>query len=273
MGFTMNKQYLDIKRHGLWVRLSHWLNVVSLFILVMSGFQIFNAHPHLYWGDRSDRDQAFFSIQSETTEENKIKGELAILGHSFDTTGFLGASTRSDGEVTRIAFPGWITIPGVQWLAMARRWHLFFAWFFVLNGILFFLYSFCFGHFLKDLFPTWKEFGRIRKSLIDHVLFRHPKGEETARYNILQKIAYLGVLFILAPLIILTGMAMSPRIDAIAPWLTVLFGGRQSARSFHFISCFLFIGFFFIHIFMVFTTGVFNNLRSMITGRYRIQVK
>jgi len=269
----MTRQYRDVKRHALWVRISHWINVVSLFILVMSGFQIFNAHPHLYWGDRSDRDQAFFSIQSETTDENKIKGELVILGHAFDTTGFLGASTGRDGEVIGIAFPGWLTIPDFQWLAMGRRWHFFFAWFFVLNGVLFYLYSLFFGHFLRDLFPTLKELGKFRKTLIDHIFFRHPKGEESARYNILQKMAYLGVLFILAPLMILTGMAMSPRIDAFAPWLTLIFGGRQSARSFHFISCFLFIGFFFIHIFMVFTTGVFNNLRSMITGRYRILIK
>ncbi|MBI3594099.1 MAG: cytochrome b/b6 domain-containing protein [Nitrospirae bacterium] len=266
-------QFREVKRHALWVRVSHWFNVVALIVLVMSGFQIFNAHPHLYWGDRSDRDKSFFSIQSKITDENKVTGELVFLGHSFDTTGFLGVSAGRDGEVIRIAFPGWATIPGVQWLAMARRWHFFFAWFFAVNGLLFFVYSLFFGHFLRDLFPRFKELGQIKRSLIDHLLFRHPKGEEAARYNILQKAAYLGVLFILAPLILLTGMAMSPRIDAIFPWLPDFFGGRQSARSFHFMSCFLFVGFFLIHIFMVLTTGVLNNLRSMITGRYRIQVK
>lgn len=269
----MSRQFIVIRKHSLWVRLSHWLNVVTLSILVMSGFQIFNAHPHLYWGDRSDQDQSFFSIQSQTTEKNKIKGELRIGHHSFDTTGFLGTSVGSEGEITRIAFPGWITIPGVQWLAMARRWHFFFAWLFVLNGILFSFYCFCFGHFVKDLLPSAKEFGLIKRNLVDHFLLRHPTGEEAAHYNILQKMTYLAVIFFLAPLIILTGMAMSPRIDAIVPWLTLLFGGRQSARSIHFISCILFVGFFLIHIFMVFTTGVFNNLRSMITGRFRIQLK
>lgn len=269
----MTQKVFFVKRHALWVRLSHWINVVTLFILVMSGFQIFDAHPRLYWGDRSDRNQAFLAIESETTDENHIKGKLIILGHPLDTTGFLGASVGSDGEMTGVAFPGWLTIPSHQWLAMGRRWHFFFAWLFVLNGFSFMLYSFIFGHFSKDLFPSLKEFTRIKKTLADHFYFRHPRGEEAAHYNLLQKTAYLGVLFILAPIMISTGMAMSPRIDAIFPWLTVLFGGRQSARSIHFISCFLFIGFFMIHLIMVLTTGVWNNLRSMITGKYRIQLK
>ena len=269
----MAQKVFFVKRHAFWVRLSHWINVVPLFILVMSGFQIFNAHPRLYWGDRSDRNHAFLAIQSKITDGNNIKGNLIILGHPFNTTGFLGESSGRNGEISKVAFPRWLTIPGYQSLAMGRRWHFFFAWVFVLNGLLFIFYSFLFGHFLKDLIPSLKEIREIKKSLVEHLLFRHPKGEEAAHYNILQKLAYLGVLFMLAPVMILSGMAMSPRIDAIFPWLIEVFGGRQSARSIHFISCFLFVGFFIIHIIMVLTTGVWNNLRSMITGRFKIQIK
>ena len=112
-----------IYRHRLFVRICHWLNVPVLFILIMSGLQIFNAHPALYWGDRSDRDQALLSIAAGRTESGEIRGIATILGHSFDTTGVLGyANGHTQG------FPSWATIPGPRWLAMGRQWHLFFAW-------------------------------------------------------------------------------------------------------------------------------------------------
>jgi hypothetical protein len=82
-------------------------------------------------------------------------------------------------------------------------------------------------------------------------------------------LAYTGVFFILTPLIMLSGMAMSPQLDTAFHWLPAIFGGRQSARSIHFIFAFLFIGFTFGHVFMVLATGVFNNVRSMVTGWYK----
>ncbi len=97
-------------------------------------------------------------------------------------------------------------------------------------------------------------------------MLRHSKGEEVTRYNVLQKLAYMGVLFGLAPLIILTGLTMSPMIDTAFPWLLTLFGGRQSARTIHFIACFSFIGFIVVHVSQVILTGFFNNIRSMVTG-------
>jgi thiosulfate reductase cytochrome b subunit len=121
-----------VYRHRLPVRISHWLNVPFLIILIMSGLQIFNAHPALYWGDRSDRDQAVLSIRPMQTESGEEMGITTILGHKFDTTGVLG---YSDGM--RRAFPAWATIPSAKWLAMGRQWHLFFAWLFVINGLIF----------------------------------------------------------------------------------------------------------------------------------------
>jgi len=252
-------------RHLLPVRLGHWINVLCLPILIMSGFQIFNAHSALYWGDRSDRDRPILAMTSVRTESGERKGITMVAGHTFDTTGVLGLS----GERAR-GFPSWATLPSAQWLAMGRRWHLFFAWIFVINGLLFGLYALLRGHFWRDLFPHWRDLQNIGKTILDHLLFRHPSGEEAKHYNVLQKIAYTGVIFGLGPLIVLTGLSMSPMIDAAFPWLLTVFGGRQSARTIHFLACFAFIGFVVIHLFQVIVTGLWNNLRSMVTGWYTI---
>lgn len=255
-----------VYRHRLPVRISHWLNVPFLIILIMSGLQIFNAHPALYWGDRSDRDQPLLSIRPVQTESGEMKGITTILGHQLDTTGVLG---YSDGM--RRAFPAWATIPSAKWLAMGRQWHLFFAWLFVINGLLFTFYVLVSRHATRDLAPTGRDLRGIGKSFKDHLLLRHPSGEEAKRYNVLQKLAYSGVLFIVAPLIVLTGLAMSPTIDTAFPWLLTIFGGRQAARTIHFIACFSFVGFIVIHVAQVILTGFFNNIRSMITGWFIVK--
>lgn len=216
-----------IYRHAVPVRLAHWVNVLCLPILIMSGYQIFNAHPALYWGERSDRDRPILSMDTVFSESDGIRGITTVYGYSFDTTGFLGASSDSDGRIHRRGFPDWTTIPSHQWLAMGRRWHFFFAWLFVINGLLFGFYSLLSRHLDRDLFPFPKDLRAIGRAVRDHLLFRHSKGNEAARYNVLQKIAYTGVVFVLGPLIVLTGMTMSPRMDAAFPWLLDLFGGRQ----------------------------------------------
>ncbi|HEX5544917.1 MAG TPA: cytochrome b/b6 domain-containing protein [Nitrospira sp.] len=250
-----------VYRHRLPVRISHWLNIPFLIILIMSGLQIFNAHPALYWGDRSDRDRPLLSIRPMQTDSGDIKGITTIMGHSFDTTGVLGYSNGSGR-----AFPAWATIPRVKWLAMGRQWHLFFAWLFVINGLIFAAYAFASRHITRDLAPTEKDWRDIGKSVKDHLILKHPAGEEAKRYNVLQKLAYAGILFLLAPLTVLTGLAMSPTIDAAFPWLLTLFGGRQAARTVHFIACFSFVGFILMHVIQVILTGCFNNIRSMVTG-------
>ena len=255
-----------VYRHRLPVRISHWLNVPFLIILIMSGLQIFNAHPALYWGDRSDRDQPLLSIRPMQTDSGEIKGGTTILGQQFDTTGVLG---YSDGM--RRAFPAWATIPSPKWLAMGRQWHLFFAWLFVTNGLFFTAYALASRHAVRDLGPTGKDLRGIGKSFKDHLLFRHPIGEEAKRYNVLQKLAYICILFIVAPVIVLTGLAMSPMIDTAFPWLLTVFGGRQAARTIHFVACFAFVGFILIHVSQVILTGFFNNIRSMVTGWFLVK--
>lgn len=255
-----------VYRHRLPVRISHWLNVPFLIILIMSGLQIFNAHPALYWGDRSDRDRPLLSIRPVQTDDGDIKGVTTVLGYRFETTGVLG---YSDGSGR--AFPAWATIPSAKWLAMGRQWHLFFAWLFVINGLIFTAYALASRHVTRDLAPTGMDWRSIGKSLKDHLVFRHPIGEEARRYNVLQKLAYATVLFLLGPLIVLTGLAMSPTIDTAFPWLLTILGGRQAARTIHFVACFSFVGFILTHVFQVIMTGFFNNIRSMITGWFTVK--
>ena len=255
-----------IYRHRLPIRISHWLNVPCLFILIMSGLQIFNAHPALYWGDRSDRDQSLLSIHPMKTESGEMRGITTVLSYKFDTTGVLG---YSDGS--RRAFPAWATIPSAKVLAMGRQWHLFFAWLLVINGLFFTAYALISRHVTRDLVPSGKDLCGIGKAVKDHMVLRHPTGDEAKRYNVLQKLAYVGVLFVVAPLIILTGLAMSPMIDTAFPWLLTIFGGRQAARTIHFIACFSFVGFIVIHVLQVILTGFFNNMRSMVTGWFVVK--
>jgi thiosulfate reductase cytochrome b subunit len=258
-------------RHTLPVRLMHWINVVALTVLLLSGLNIFSAHPALYWGKSSYTGRApIFEISTRETADGDLAGVTHIFGHDFVTTGVLGASAGEDGELMPRAFPSWLTIPDSRWLAMARRWHLFFAWVFVLNGLCYLAYTLATRHLARDLAPTRADWRSIGRSVIDHLRFRHPSGEAAKQYNVLQKLAYLVVIFILLPLAILMGFAMSPRLDALFAGWVDLFGGRQSARTIHFIVAWLLVVFVLIHVFEVIVSGFWNHLRSMITGRYRV---
>jgi thiosulfate reductase cytochrome b subunit len=189
----------------------------------------------------------------------------------FDTDGVLGAS-RVEGaaQQTERAFPSWATIPGPQYLATARNWHLFFAWIFVINGMAYVAYTVFSGHLRRDLVPRKAELRGIGASLKEHLLLRHPSGEAARRYNVLQNLTYLAVIFVVLPLIVLAGLGMSPRLDTVVEGWVDLLGGRQSARTLHFAAAFLLLAFVVVHVFEVIVTGLWNNLRSMITGYYRL---
>jgi thiosulfate reductase cytochrome b subunit len=261
-------------RHTLPVRVMHWINVVALTILFLSGLNIFSAHPALYWGKSSYTGRGpFFEISAKENANGDLVGVTRLFGHNFTTTGVLGASAGDEGDRVPRAFPSWLTIPDSRWLAMARRWHLFFAWVFVLNGLCYLGYVIASRHLSRDLAPTRKDWRSIGASIIDHLRFRHPAGEEAKRYNVLQKLAYLAVIFILLPLVILMGFAMSPWLDSFLPGWVDIVGGRQSARSIHFVVAWLLVAFVLIHVFEVIVSGFWNQLRSMITGRYRVDVE
>lgn len=259
-------------RHTLPVRIMHWVNVIAFFLLLMSGLQIFNAHPALYWGRSSYTGQPpILQMHARETENGKLIGVTHVLGHDFITTGVLGASRGPDGEMAARGFPAWATVPGPQWLAMGRRWHLFFAWVLVINGLAYVAYSVFSRHLARDLSPTQADWRSVGRSVKDHLLFRHPQGEAEKHYNVLQKLAYLAVIFVLLPMMILTGWSMSPRLDSVVPGWVDWFGGRQSGRTIHFVVAWALVAFVLIHVFEVIVSGFWNHLRSMVTGRYRIR--
>ena len=261
-------------RHPLPVRIMHWSNALLLAILLMSGLNIFGAHPALYWGKSSYSGvPPVLEIRGRADEAGEIRGITHILGHEFDTTGLLGASRSAAGELAARSFPAWLTIPDGRWLAMARRWHFFFAWLLVVNGLGFVSYAVVSGHFSRDIVPTKQDWRSLGRSIIDHLLLRHPTGEASKHYNILQKCAYLSVVFFLLPLMILMGLGMSPALDALFPGWVDIFFGRQSVRTLHFVVVSMLILFVMIHVFEVIISGFWNNLRSMITGYYRVQVE
>lgn len=258
-------------RHRLPVRITHWVNVLCMFILLLSGLQIFNAHPALYWGHASNFDSPWLSIDASRNADGKLEGRVNLGNRHLVTTGVLGVSPDDDGIAERRAFPSWLTIPSNRWLAMGRSWHFFFAWLLVINATIYLIWSASSGHF-RDLTPgkaDWRGFGR---SVIDHILLRHPKGEAAKRYNVLQKLAYLTVIIGLGSLIVVTGLCMSPRMNTVMGGILELLGGRQSARSLHFIAAAGLVLFVAVHLFEVVISGLLNNMRSMITGRYDYEV-
>jgi len=257
-----------VYRHNRVTRLTHWINAVALIVLFMSGLQIFNAFPRLHWGDKTDPGEALVSIGTKD-DDGDVRGYTAVFGRQIDTTGLLGLQYTDTGPSAR-AFPGWITIPGFFWLAGGRRWHFFFGWLFVINGLLYFIYNLLNGHMRKFIF-TPRAAAKVPAMILYYLRLRRqsPQDEE---YNPLQQLAYTTVFLILTPVVLLSGMAMSPQLNMAFNWLPAAFGGRQAARTVHFVLAFGFISFTFGHVFMVLTTGVINNMRSMLTGWYNEKV-
>ena len=253
-----------VKRHSALVRLTHWINALCLVLLFMSGLQIFNAHPALYIGSQSDFAAPVFAIDSHEVN-GRTEGYTALLGHSVDTSGVLGLSDVA-GQPTQRAFPSWITLPSNQDLETGRHWHFLMAWLLVANGALYLLHGLLSRHFARDIVPGRGELAHTGQAIVDHMKLKFPHGENARGYNVLQKLTYFAVIFVALPLIVLAGWTMSPGLDAVFPWLTSALGGRQTARTIHFVVAWGLLAFLVIHIAMVLLTGVFNNLRSMVTG-------
>jgi thiosulfate reductase cytochrome b subunit len=258
-----------VRRHRLSTRIWHWINAFTVFVMLMSGLMIFNAHPRLYWGQYgANFDRPWLQIGATGGGD----GLLIVGKTTFFTTGLLGSWKDAAGVEQHRAFPWWATIPSSYSLADARLWHLAFAWVLVIGGLVYWLLSFANRHVQRDLLPKRDELHprHIWHDICAHVRLRFPTGIAAIRYNILQKLAYLSVLFGLLPLVVLTGLTMSPGVDAAWPWLLDLFGGRQSARSIHFLCATGIALFILVHLLMVVLAGPYNEIRSMITGRYRL---
>ena len=217
-----------MKRHALTTRIWHWVNLLALVILFMSGLNISNAHPWLYWGD--------------------------------------AGSQPAEAWVRVIRFPGWATIPEYYSLAQARQWHLLLAWVFAVGWLAYLLVSLLNRHLQRDIVTRRSEWrwSAIREDVKAHLRFDFAHG--AGKYNFLQKLAYGLVIFLLLPVMILTGMAISPGFEPALPWLPELFGGRQSARTVHFLAAWALAGFLLVHVVLVLLSGPLGQLRRMITG-------
>ncbi|WP_292066325.1 cytochrome b/b6 domain-containing protein [Brevundimonas sp. UBA7664] len=222
---------VDTWRHPAWVRLAHWLNVVAVVVLIMSGLNILLAHPHLYWGIRSTFAEPWLSIPP---------------------------------------LPNWLLIPQGRNLAEARNYHFLFAWIFVLNGLAYLVLGLITRRLGRRLWPTGADLKGIGASLVEHARFHFPTDDHARAYNVIQKLTYLAMILIVLPLMLVTGLSMSPGFNAVGGVLLEIMGGRQSARTLHFIAAGLVVGFIVIHVGLVIWTGLFNNMRSMITGWFVI---
>lgn len=255
-----------IYRQSIFTRVTHWVWAIAMFFLLLSGLQIWNAHPALYIGQESgfEYDNAILRIGAENTEAGP-RGFTTIFGQKFDTTGVLGMSELR-GNTNFIGFPGWATIPSTRDLATGRVVHFFFAWMLMGALAVWLVAGLLNRHIWRDIILKPRDIRDLPKDIWDHVTFRFHHGRS---YTPLQKVAYFGVFAILFPLIILTGLTMSPTMNAGWPWLVDIFGGRQTARTIHFVVMVLLVLFFVVHIIMVVLAGPINELRSMITGYYR----
>ncbi|WP_252258079.1 cytochrome b/b6 domain-containing protein [Erythrobacter aurantius] len=216
-----------MKRHALTTRLWHWINALAFVVLFMSGLNISNAHRYLYWGE-----------------------------YGYDP---------ADAWLTVIRFPAWATIPQRYDLAEARDWHNTFAWIFAVGLLVMWITSLINRHFWRDIAtgPRDWTFAAWREAIAMHL----GSGiEDDSRYNSLQRIAYGVVLGLLLPMMIFTGLAISPGFEPAAPWLVDALGGRQSARSLHFITAWTLFVFAAGHIALAMAPGQRRQRKAMITG-------
>jgi thiosulfate reductase cytochrome b subunit len=224
------------KRHSALVRITHWLTTVAFFALLISGCEIVLSHPRFYFG--------------ETGNVNMRPWLNLHVPSSRDTvpTGY-----------------GYVLPDANGW---SRYLHFQTAWLLVATGLLYVVWGFFQGHFRRNVFPEAKDRSvkAIGGSVIRHLRLR--TGEDEARsYNVLQRLTYLVVIFVMFPLMIWSGLAMSYGFDAAFPLGVRALGGQQSARSIHFIVTILLVIFLVVHVFMIFVAGFWKRMRAMITGR------
>jgi len=229
-----------VKRHHLFTRVWHWTNAVAIFVMLMSGLMISNAHPRLYWGQ---------------------------YGANFDKPWLDLTHYLARGH-----FPGWATIPSTYNLALARHWHLAFAWVLAFGFLAFLIVSLLNRHIARDLALKRSELSpkHLVEEIVHHARLKFPTGAAALSYNTLQKITYILVLFGLIPMLILTGMCLMPGLSPITGWAIDLFGGRSTARSVHFICAGGIALFIVVHLALVVLAGPINEIRSMITGKFRV---
>jgi thiosulfate reductase cytochrome b subunit len=258
-------------RHPLPVRLWHWANAAAVVVLLLTGLLIVDIHPHLYWGEAGQEGEgAFVSFSGAHLDRKVADTQLQVGSARWNTTGTLGTIIE-DGFGGRYLL---VAPPPEDWqFGATRGWHFAFAWFLGLSLPLYAVYLLASRRLTRALLPTRGEL-RIRNvvhELWEHLRLRRARGEAARRYNSLQKIAYLLVIFVLIPGMVLSGLAMSNTLSAAWPALSELFRGHQSARSVHFIIALALVLFILVHLFQVVVSGFVNLTRSMITGRFVVE--
>lgn len=224
-------------RHAAFVRVTHWITAICFFALLVTGVEITISHPRFYWGETgNDLTTPLFKIPIPASRN------LVPTGYGY---------VLPDQN-------GW-----------SRYLHFEAAWVVVLTGLLYALWGLWTGHFRSNLFPVPAErtWSAVRAVIARHIRLKRPEEADAFSYNVLQRASYLIVIFVLFPLVILTGLALSPGFNAAFPAVVDTLGGRQSARTLHFfISAFLLL-FVIVHLGMVILAGFTNRMRAMVTGK------
>ena len=224
-------------RHSVLVRVTHWITTLCFIALLVSGFEIVISHPRFYWGETGN-------VLTPTLFKLPIPSSRSLV-----PTGY-----------------GYVLPDQNGW---SRYLHFQAAWVVVLTGLLYVISSFFTGHLRKNLLPggadlSWRAFST---AMAKHLRFKRPSAPEAWSYNLLQRLSYLFVIFVLFPLVIWTGLAMSPAFVSAFPATVTLLGGRQSARTLHFFVSLALLLFVLVHVVMVFVAGFRSRMRAMITGR------
>ncbi|MGH2506381.1 MAG: cytochrome b/b6 domain-containing protein, partial [Ktedonobacteraceae bacterium] len=227
-----------------WLRINHFINAFLLGLLVRSGLQILAAHPRLYWNDGCDPVQSWLQF----TQKKVPKGE-----------------TYSSAE-DEIEMPSWLAQPGKDNLGLGRHWHFFAVIFWLLNGITYVALLFKTNEWRRLIPTSWAVVPRAGHTLRTYLSFHRPPRRDFQPYDPLQQLTYAAVVFLLAPFMLLTGLAMSPAIEARFPWYLKLFGGRQAARSLHFLSMLTFVAFALLHVSLVLIVYFPANIRNIVLG-------
>ncbi len=241
-----------VEHHARWVRISHWIVTVSVLTLAFSGFVILMAHPRLYWGDAgNDLTPALVELP--------ISRNYQHGGWDNPTPFFQNAAGPISADRTYDIFNqnGW-----------GRSLHFLAAWCLVLPGAVYLLAGIFGGHFRSYIWPRAKELAPslVWRDVVDHLRLRIPPARGGPHYGLLQKCAYSLVVFLEVPLMVLTGLAMSPAVTAALPSLLRLFGGYQSARTIHFFTFVALLLFVFVHVVMVIKSGFRRQIRAMTRG-------
>ena len=262
-GYLESGSYL---RFPLATRVLHWLAAGLIITLLWSGFWIFNLHPRLYWGDVGNFETPAIAELAADTSGDEPQMAIVIGNWSINVTGLMGRVNRQ--PYVRVAnFPQNFEFGGTRALHFTAAWALVLCWIYYLKHLI------NSGRLRNNWLPQAAELKpkSLGLDILNHLRFKRAQGEAAKSYNTLQKLSYLTVMFVFLPLMLLTGLTMSNSITTAWPFLFDLFGGRQSARTLHFLFAFLVVLFILVHLIQLLVIGIVNHGRAMITGRFNIK--